>query len=347
MPDASMITKQKLTSIISASNSAAKKYSSSKPHSTLGTLQFKNTRPGKLIVSNNISTTVDLSQFNTLDFSNQSTFTQLNNLLLNSPSGVVPISSTSLVSYYNNLTPSPNIPVGSTIYALSGTSISSSLLSSLSGKYVLIPQTGISIGGVAVTRSGNNLVVGGQSFPIGSQLSIGGTFVDYLITGSPSIIMPLTIYDLDPINFDFETDFGSSFYVFFKDQLSSSEVNDLSPIPGLIPNIPQIYPSPALSFSNISLEYGIGLKFTPTSINKLNSTTLTNQSACNLEIRFKVNLPCIIIWAQIVKRDNTISDHYFDLSAVSGNSPGSSSYQNIGINDTPPYVYGFILNFMI
>ena len=339
MPDASIITRQKLTSVIRASNLAGKNYSSSKPHSTLGTLQFKNARPGQIVVkSNNITAAIDSSQFNSLDFSNQSNFTQLNTLLLNSSPGVVSITNSSLVSYYNSLTPSPGIPAGTTIYALAGTNISSSLLSSLSGKYVLIPETGITIGGVAVTRSGNNLIVGGQSFPIGSQISINGVFVDYLISGSPTIVVPLSIYDLDPINFDFLTDFGASLYVFFKDQLSDTQINNLGPSP----NMPKVYPSPALSFSNVSLEYGIALKFTPTTINKLNSIVLTKPTSSYLEIRFKVNLPCVIIWAQIVTRDNLTTNHFFDLSAISGNAAaGTSSYQNIGINDTPPYVYGF------
>lgn len=343
MPDASSFTKQKLVSVISASNSAAKAYGSlqPKPHSTIGTIQFKNTRAGQLIARPNNATNNTGSPLDLLDFSISSSFIQLNDTLINSPNSVIPINNESLINYYNNIF--GNIPPGTIIYALAGTNISTPTLYSLKDKYVLIPKGGIIIGGVQVTINlSGKLVVGTQEFPMGSRISIDGVFVDFIGSGSPAIIVPIPVYDLNPINFDFVQDFGSSFYVFFKDQLTTSQVSDLSPFPGST-SMPQVYPSPALSFSNISLQYNrIALKFTPTLINKLNDTTLTNASSCNLEIRFKLNLPCKVFWADIVSSDNLTENHSLDLNTPPGSgSPGTRSYAKIYPNDIPPYVFGF------
>ena len=344
MPDASSFTKQKLVSVISASNSAAKAYGSlqPKPHSTIGTIQFKNTRAGQLIARPNNATNNTGSPLDLLNFSKAASFIQLNDTLRNSPNSVIPITNESLINYYNNII--GTIPSGTIIYALAGTNISTPTLYSLKDKYVLIPKDGIVIGGVQVTInvSGNVVVGGTQEFPMGSRISIDGVFVDFIVSGSPAIIVPIPVYDLNPINFDFVADFGNSFYVFFKDQLTTSQVSDLSPLPGST-SMPQVYPSPALSFSNISLQYNrIALKFRPTQLNKLNNASLTSPSSCNLEIRFKLNLPCRVGWAEILSSDNLTENHYLDLSTPPGSgSPGTCSYINTDFDAVPPYVFGF------
>ena len=270
MPDSSSFTKQKLASAVSGGYLALRQMGGSKPNSTFAATQHtthRPTPPANKSWYNRDSTSLISNQINSLsEF--PSDFTTFNSLLRNASPGAIAINSPSLLSYYNSKTPSPNIPAGEQIYALTGTNIPISVLSNLEGQYILIPDSGsITIGNVNVTISGTNLVVGGQSFSSENQISIGGILVDFLIAGSPALIMPMPVFNLDPINFDFLNDFGNSFYPFFKDGLTTQELDQLAPIPGR----QIVQPSPPLPFTEIPLSKPIAIKFTPTSsINVLN-----------------------------------------------------------------------------
>ena len=269
MPDSSSFTKQKLASAVTGAYLGLRQMGGSKPNSTFAATQHtthRPTPPANKLWYNRDSSSLISNQINNLS-SFPSDFLAINSLLSNAPPGAVAINSPSLLSYYNSLLPSPDIPPGEEIYALAGTSIPSSVLSNLQGNYVLIPESGITIGGIFVRKSGNNIEVGGQTFPIGSQITIGGIPVDYLISGSPILIMPMPVFNLDPINFDFVNDFGTSFHSFFKDGLSTQELDSLAPISGR----QIVQPSPPLPFTEIPLSKPIAIKFTPTSsINVLN-----------------------------------------------------------------------------
>lgn len=357
MGDSSSFTRQKLASAVTSGYLALRQMGGSKPNSTFAAVQHTTHRPtprANKSYLNIASTEINIqSQINNLNFNGPSVFTSLNNLLSTAPSGVIEITNSSLISYYNSLTPppSPSIPSGTVFYGLAGTNIPANVFSGLTGRYVLIPDTGITIGSSSVTISGSNLVIGGTSYPIGSQVSIGGTIVDFLIKGSPAIVMPIPIFNLDPINFDFASDFGEHTYLFFSDNLTNNDILNITSTTGITEIIS---PNPALSFSNINLEFPIALKFTPTvgpitsntpqktynqNYNNLNSDIICNANFCALEFKIVVNAPCKVQWCQIVTQDNLTTNQVFDLTAVSGGTPSTLVEDNIGIGTTAPHYF--------
>jgi len=355
MGDSSSFTKQKLASAVTSGYLALRQMGGSKPNSTFAAVQHTTHRPtprANKSYLNIASTEINLqSQINSLTFNGPSVFTSLNNLLSTAPSGIIEITNSSLITYYNNLTPSPNIPTGTTFYALAGTNITTQDFSNLTGKYVLIPETGIRIGQTNVTISGSNLVIGGTSYSIGSQVSIGTTIVDFLIKGSPAIVMPIPIFNLDPINFDFVSDFGDHTYLSFSDNLTNTDILNITSTTDITEIIS---PNPALSFSNINLEFPVALKFTPTvgpitlntpqqtynqNYNNLNSGFICNTLFCALEFKIVVNAPCKVQWCQIVTQDNLTTNQVFDLTAVSGGRPSTLVEDNIGIGTTAPHYF--------
>jgi hypothetical protein len=364
MGDSSSFTRQKLASAVTGGYLALRRMGGSKPNSTFAAVQHTTHRPtprANKSYYNGTSpsptppiTPPDLqTQVNNLNFNGPSVFTSFNNLLRNAPSGVVQITNSSLISYYNSLTPppSPTIPSGTVFYGLAGTNIPANVFSGLTGRYVLIPETGITIGSSSVTISGNNLVIGGTNYPIGSQVTIGGTIVDFLIIGSPAIIMPIPIFNLDPIKFDFASDFGENTYLSFSDNLTNTDKLNITSMTDITKIIS---PNPVLSFSNINLEFPVALKFTPTvgpitlntpqqtynqNYNNLNSGTICNDSFCALQFRIVVNAPCKVQWCQIVTLDNLTTNQVFDLTAVSGGSPSTLVENNIAIGTTAPHYF--------